>query len=102
MAASSWRRVSDCFSRNDRPVLLLDRVIRSKKLFVQQTLGSNDPVLKTILKRRVLSPIIDVFRNRGTNNFGDGLVFDGRNCRQRLSLLGRQPNSHGFGWLHEV
>ena len=73
-----------------------------KKLFSQQTLGSNDPVFKTILKCWVLSPVIDVLRDRGANNLGDGLVFDGRDRRQRVSLLGRQPNSHGFGWLHGV
>ena len=81
----------DCWSLREtiRPVLLLGRVVQAKKLFAQQALGSNDPVLKTILKRRVFSPVIDVFGDRRANNLGNGLVFNGRDRRQRLSLLGR-------------
>jgi hypothetical protein len=72
------------------------------ELLSEQATGSVKPTPETVLKRRVLLPVIDVLSYRRTNYFGHRARFNICDGFQRFCLLSRQTNGHGFDWFHTV
>ena len=69
-------------------------------LLLQKPLSTRDAIAQARLERRILLALLDVRRNRRSDDFRDRAVFDVSNCFQRFCLLFRQPNSHCFGAFH--
>jgi len=69
---------------------------------IKELLRSCDSTLKAVLEGPIALPSVNVFRDGGSDHFGDRLVIDCRDCFKLLCLVGGQTDGHCFGWSHTV
>jgi len=69
-------------------------------LVLEEPLGSAYALSKGLTERSVLSPGLNVLGDRAANDLCKRLVVNGGYRFQRLGLLRREPDRHGFRCFH--